>query len=88
MAIQRNFIIRILSACCCIHIFAKLMPEVIGDAVNSINKRNIIYASGKYIKSLFTSPVEITDHIFKSPETAYESYDYILNIIVKLSGIT
>ncbi len=65
-------------------------PDIINDAVNAINKRNIIYASAKYLKSIFgmtekpVLSIEIVDIIFNSVETANESFDYLKEIIVKL----
>ncbi len=62
-------------------------PDIINDVVNAINKRNIIYSSAKYLKSIFGKPVEIVDIIFSSAETASDSFDYLKEIIVKLFDI-
>ncbi len=64
----------------------EMAPGIISETVDSINKRNIIYASAKYLKSLFKGPPDIIGHIFAAADTAIESYDYIRNLIVKLSG--
>lgn len=62
-------------------------PDVINDAVTSINKRNVIYASAKYLKSFFKEEVDVADKIFASAQTANESYSYLSGIIVKLSDL-
>ena len=62
-------------------------PDVINEAVTSINKRNVIYASAKYLKSFFKEEIDIADAIFGSAQTASESYNYLNGIIVKLSEI-
>ncbi|MEO8511950.1 MAG: PD-(D/E)XK nuclease family protein [Ignavibacteria bacterium] len=62
-------------------------PKIINDAVNAINKRNIIYASSKYLKNILSESVEIIDIIFISPEAASESYDYLRKVTVKLFDI-
>ncbi len=61
-------------------------PDIINNAVNTINKRNIIYASAKYLKKIFTGTNELVDLVFGSAETAGESYSYISGIIIRLSG--
>jgi len=60
-------------------------PMEINELVNLINKRNIIYASLKYLKKIFDSANLLFDDIFTSADTAYESYDYISKIIAALS---
>ncbi|MCC7159125.1 MAG: PD-(D/E)XK nuclease family protein [Ignavibacteria bacterium] len=65
----------------------EVSPLIISKTVNSINNRNVIYASAKFLKSLFKSPPDIVDHIFTAADTVMESYDYIRNLIVKLSGM-
>ncbi len=65
----------------------EIAPEVINSAINSINKRNVIYASAKYLNSFLSSPVDIVDSIFTSPRTAGESFDYLIGILVKLSEL-
>lgn len=62
-------------------------PDVMNDAVTSINKRNVIYASARYLKNIFREEVDIADSIFSSAQTANESYNYLNGIIVKLSDI-
>lgn len=59
-------------------------PKVINAAINSINKRNVIYASAKYLDSFFSTPVDIIEKLFISAQTANESYNYLNGIIVKL----
>lgn len=59
-------------------------PEVINAAINSINKRNVIYASAKYLNSFFSASIEIVDILFASAQTANESYNYLSEIIAKL----
>lgn len=62
-------------------------PEVINAAINSINKRNVIYASAKYLDSFFSSPIDIVNTFFISAQTANESYNFMNGIIVKLSEV-
>ncbi|NOS85393.1 MAG: hypothetical protein HOP31_09665 [Ignavibacteria bacterium] len=62
-------------------------PEVINAAINSINKRNVIYASAKYLDSFFSTSIDIVDTLFTSAQTANESYNYLNGIIVKLSEV-
>lgn len=62
-------------------------PGAVKEAVRQINKRNIIFTSAKYLKSLFSAPIEIADRIFTSAGTAAESYLYLADIMVKLSEI-
>lgn len=64
----------------------EISSRPINEAVNSISRRNIIYASAAYLKNLFKSPPDIINHIFTSADVSMESHDYISNLIVSLSG--
>lgn len=60
-------------------------PDIINNVINSISKRNVIYASAGYLGSFFSAPIDITDSVFTPVQTANESYGYLAGIIVKLS---
>ncbi|MFI5211938.1 MAG: PD-(D/E)XK nuclease family protein [Ignavibacteria bacterium] len=62
-------------------------PEAIKEVIKQINKRNIIYASSKYLKTLFRSSGESIDLFFSRSATAGESYIYVTDVIVKLSEV-
>lgn len=60
-------------------------PDIINNVINSISKRNVIYASAGYLGSFFSAPIDITDSVFTPVQTANESYGYLAGIIVKLA---
>lgn len=60
-------------------------PDIINNVINSISKRNVIYASAGYLGSFFSAPLDITDSVFTPVQTANESYGYLAGIIVKLA---
>lgn len=62
-------------------------PWGINDVVSSINKRNVIYASAKYLKSFFKRPNILLEQIFTNSETTEDSYMYLKEIIVILSEV-
>jgi len=63
-------------------------PAVINEVVNLINKRNVIYASSKYLESLFSESVDLVGAIFRSVQTAGEAHSYLLIVIEKLSVVS
>lgn len=59
-------------------------PEMINSAINSINRRNVIYASAGFLSTLFSEKIGFFDSVFAPVDTAGESFDYLNRIIVDL----
>lgn len=58
-----------------------------GKAVNTINKRNIVYVSGNMLLKLFDDTVGIIAQIFKTAESSTEALDYFNAILISLFKI-
>ena len=63
-------------------------PAAIAEAVNDINKRNVIYASSKYIESMLNGSPEIAASIFRSAGTAGEAFSNLSVVMEKLPAIS
>ncbi|HMQ78143.1 MAG TPA: PD-(D/E)XK nuclease family protein [Ignavibacteria bacterium] len=59
-------------------------PEMIRSAINSINRRNVIYASAGFPGTFFSDTIDIINSIFVPADSAGESFEYLNRIIVNL----
>lgn len=65
----------------------KLNSASAANAVNTINKRNIVYVSAKMLLKMFGESDVIIPQIFKAAETAPEALDYFNDILISLFKI-